>query len=281
MSGVRAPKTPITPEQIRECELYGVLLKSGLEPQALSDQCIQEKLFAAEDYYERMLGIVLGERRFFSDPAKRSPHPRIPQLSIPDYDPTRDIAEPSYDYPLALWAGERWAAIKLRHKPVIRIDNIFFTWAASVTIWQVPHEWIQVDRRGGTVNIIPASGPAVLISFSAYILTIIAGGRGLPHSILIDGAVGIPIDELCRDYAELLEAIRLRAMLSLLGPIGNIISLGGQNQSLSLDGLSHSRGYGGRWGAYSGYIELLMDREKQLNDHLRDKIRGPAVEFTA
>lgn len=279
MSVVRRPKTPLTPSSLRECELYGVLLKAVGEPAAFSDECLQSKLFAAEDAYEKELGIVLGERRVFSDAQRRVGH-RIPALRLDDFDPSTDISEAAYDYPRELWDNERWAGTKLRRRPLREIHRVIFTWAGSDHVWTVPREWVVTDRRGGTFNITPSSGPAVLISFSAYLMTVLAGGRGLPHSIYVDYSVGLTADELCTDHYDLLEGIRLWALLSVYGPIGNIISFGGMGQSLSLDGLSHSRSFGGRWGAYSGVIELAMERERQIRQLLKDRFKGVPVVFT-
>jgi len=275
---VRQPKTPITVNEIKETELYGVVARAVGEDNDLSNPAIMRKLYAAEDFYERDLQIRFGITRVFSDAESRVNHSDA-TLRITDFDPIRDISEPAYDYQTNLWSDDQWAMIKLRHRPIRSVTQMVFTWAGARRVWTVPADWVKPDRPYGTINLVPTSGAAVMMTFSAFILSVIAGGRGLPHSIFIDYTTGYSEQELCYHHNDLLDGIRLRALLLLGGIISNIATGGRQSSSLSLDGLSHSRGFGGKYGAYTGAIQIALEQEKEIRENWREKERGVVVEF--
>lgn len=275
---MRESKTGIKVEDLKGEELYGVLLKARGEQAVLPDDAIQRKLLAAEDFYERDLQIAFGDRRVFSDPQSRSNAGAPLQLS--DFSESADLTDPAYDYDQDLWGGNKWAMIKLRRRPVRSITQVVFTWTPREIIWKVPDDWIVVDRKGGTVQIKPASGPVMVLSLSSYLLSTVAGGRGLPHSVYIDYRTGITPAELEADHQDLLEGIRLRTVLALGGIITSIATPGGQTGgSLSLDGLSRSRNFGGKFGAYSGKFALAIEQEADIRQSWGTKEKGVAVAF--
>jgi len=274
----RSSKIALTAEDLRGSELYGLLVRARGEAGDYPATEIERKLFAAEDFFERDLGIRLRVTRVLSAPEERGSS-LDPVLAInPPFDPTVDLAEPGYDYEPDLWSAQRWALIKLRHGPVRQIDRVVFRWPGGTRIWQVPADYISMDRKG-SINIKPGNNPAML-SFNAYMLSIFAGGIGLPHSIVIDYQIGFTPQELDANEQDLVEAIRLRAVLLLGGVITQIASGGGlQSESIGTDGLSHSRGLGsGKWGVYSGVIEQAAAQEQAFRDAWKRKNRGvPAV----
>lgn len=274
----RASKTGIEIASIKAHDLYGVLLQARGESGPLSDLAIQQKLFAAEDFYERDCNLVLPVTRVFSAPAQRAAHPDA-TLRVADFDPLLDIAEPAYDYPVGHWDHDRWGLIQLRHRPIRSVTQLVFTWAGSTRVWQVPAAWIGTDAQFGTLQVTPVTGPAVLMSFSAYLLTVLAGGRGLPHAIIVDYVTGYTPEELAHRHQDLLEGIRLRAVLGLMGIMGTIMTGGVQSSSLGLDGLSRSRGFGGKWGAFSGRIELAVQTEQEIRNTWRQREHGLPVVF--
>lgn len=277
---MRESKTGIRIEDLKGHDLYGVLLRAQTEAAPLPDGVIEQKLFAAEDFYERDLNIRFGLARVFSAPEQRLGH-QDPLLRVPaDYDPLRDISEPAYDYPVGLWDGDRWALMQLRRRPVKKIDQIIFTWAGAQRVWRVPAEWIGLDRQFGTVQITPVTGPAVIMSFSHYLMTVIAGGRGLPHAILIDYRTGYTPEELAMHHQDLLEGVRLRTLLGLFGLLGTVVMPQGEaGVGLGLDGLSRSRSFGGRFGPYSARIELALAQEQEIREMWRGRQHGMVMEF--
>ena len=275
MSTERESKAGIDVEQLKCDELYGKLTTAAGEDLPYSDDNLLRKLYAAEDYYERDLNIRLQPTRVFSSPEKRTSGAGLdPSLRIDDFDPIRDLAEPAYDYDRQLWAESRWALIKLRHRPVKKINQVTFTWVGKQSIWKVPEDWIQADLKFGTINIVPTSGPVVTMAFSAWFLSVLAGGRGLPHSLFIDYETGFSEDELCYHHQDLLEGIRLRTLLSTFGLLSTIRSGGVSGDSIGIDGLSHTRSYGGRFGAYAGEIEMARENERAIRDNWRRREQG-------
>ena len=273
MATVRTSKTGIDVEDIKGAELYGVLLRAAGEAAPLDDSVILQKLFAAEDFYERDLQISFRQARVFSDAEGRATHPDL-SLRVTDFDETVDLSEPGYDYNNRLWDEERWAFIRVGYAPVRSVSQLVFTWPGAWKVWSVPHDWIRVGHRFGMIQIAPTSGQAVLMTFTAYILGVISGGRGLPQSIILDYTTGFTPELLEARHQDLLEGVRLRTLLSLGGIISTIRTGGQTGGSLGLDGLSESRTFGGKFGAYSALIELALEREKEVRDAWRHKEHG-------
>lgn len=273
----RTSKTGITVESIKASELYGVVGQAPGEAQPLSDLTILQKLYAAEDFYERDLVLRWNPTRVFSTPQTRAAHPD-PTLRVPDFNALQDLAEPAYDYPQDHWAYERHGYLKLRNRPIRSIERVVFTWAGAFPIWTVPAEWIQWDARAGSLNVVPTSGPNfTAMHFNAFLLQLLGGNRGLPHAIVVDYTVGFTPEELDWAHQDLLNGVRLLTLLLLGGIVSTIASGGGMSQALSIDGLSHSRGYGGKYGAYSGAMQLAIEQERQIRDSWRAKERGLAM----
>lgn len=279
----RQPKTPISINEFKQHELYGVVTFAANEQGALSDDAIVQKLAAAEDFYERSLQIRFQETRVFSDVWGRQ-HSTFPPGSIADlpddFDPINDLDEPAYDYATDFWGGDQWGKLFLNYRPIRDISQVFFAFPGTQPVWSVPLTWLRPDRKFGSFQIVPSSSVAVYATFNAYILGVLAGGRGLPQSIYVDYTVGFTPDELCTHHNDLLEGVRLHAMLATLGLVSTAANPGGvQSSSLSIDGLSRSRSWGGKWGAYSGKIELAIQREQDIRESWARKEKGIPLAF--
>jgi hypothetical protein len=270
----RTSKTGITVANLKASELYGMAGWAAGEAAPLSDQAIEQKLFAAEDFYERDLGIRFQPTRVLSAPENRATH-SDPSLRVTDFDPIQDISDPAYDYPRGLWEYERWGYLRLRNRPIRQIIQVVFTWGISIKVWRVPGDWIQPDRREGTINMVPTSGVEATLPFNAFLMSWLgAGSRGLPHSILIDYTVGFSPEDLAWHHQDLLNGVRQLTLLMLGGIVSVAASGGQQSVALSMDGLSHSRGFAGKYGAYSGPIMLALEQEKAVRESWRAKERG-------
>jgi hypothetical protein len=264
----RTSKTGITADQIKSVELYGKLIRGQGEAADFSDPAINDHLFTAEDFYERYLQIKLAPTRVFSNPQLRatSPDPAVKT----DFDPTKDIAEPAYDYQNSMFQHNRWSNIELNYRPVRSVTQCFF-WFPGTTIgasWRLANDWLRLDYKFGTQQIVPASGILLpMLSLNAYVIGALAGGRDVPQSIFIDYVVGFESEELQRDHYDLLRGIRLLALLLMFGLLTSVRSAGMTGRSLGLDGLSRSNSFGGKYGAYSGEIELAIANEKMLREN--------------
>jgi hypothetical protein len=265
----RPGKTPLRVEDVRNGELYGVLIQAAGEAKQIPDWFIANKLRAAEDWYEHTLNVFFGHRRIFSNPQARG-------IPTTDYD----IGVPALDYTRGLFNESRWGWIDLDYRPIVSIERLFFSYPGTgrAASYEVPVDWLQVKHKFGKVQIVPTHGAAVIAHFNAWVLSVLAGGRGLAQSIYVDYTAGLSNEELKRHHQDLLEGVLIRASLLCLPVLTNVISQGLGTRSLSMDGLSRSESFGsGKWGAYSGMIEQLQAREKEILDSWRDSERGPTL----
>ncbi len=279
-------KSPITVEEILSEELYGVVAHARGEAAPLDAKAIERKLRSAEDFYERDLGIRLKPTRVFSDVQARKHFPSGAGLHFseidPPFDPVADIEEPAYDYD----PGSRpWGETTLRYAPVVEIHRWVFAYPGTVPTFVVPPSWIKGDYKYGRFNLVPSSGTSVAFQFTGVAAAVATGHRAIPRSIFIDYTTGFGADVtqahgvLQAHHEDLLEGIRLRTLLLLGGIIINTRSGGATGGSLGLDGMSRSRNFGGKFGAYSGMLELALEREGEIRRDWKRQERGVALGF--
>lgn len=257
-------KTPLTVEAIRDSELYPILLKIGGQPEPLSESVIAQKLRAAEDYYERALEVRFCTSKVVSDPLGRG-------IAVDDYD----VEIPAFNFPECHTFGYT----ELPYRPIRDVTSAFFAYPNTSSIqpaFTVPHSWIRLDRRFGKLSFVPAGGLAIdTAKMSGLILSALSAGRSIPQVFFVDYTCGFTHRELSRDHNDLLEAIRLRAALLILGIASAIRNRGLGSESLSQDGESRSQSYqGGKFGPYSGTVELWMKAEAELVDNWKRQERG-------
>lgn len=268
-------KTGITPQEILSHELYGVLVRASAEPVSLPPEAIYNKIRAAEDSYEHGLNIFFEERRVVSDPTRRPG-------GVPLDPATYDHAEPAYHYPRDFFLAERHGHLDFRTRPVWSISQLFFAFngsAGKVFDFQrdgVPG-WALLDSKFGRLRLEPPINGAygAFGSHAGFLLHRVAGGAGVPNALYIDYVAGFGVARLKHDHMDLLEGVRLRTTLLLFGILGNVRSKGLASQSLSEDGLSRSQSAAsGKWGAYSGAVELAMQNEAAIFDSWKRSERG-------
>lgn len=248
-------KTPITVDDILAEDLYGLPIRARGEAGDLPPERIARALRAAEDFYERDLGIFLGLKRVKSDPIERGLDPS-----------TFDVADPAYDYESGMFTSDLWGRIDLNYRPVAQVDKLFFSYPGTgfTSLFDVPASWIRLDRKFGDLKIVPNTG-AALLAMSGYLLSVFAGGRSVPRSIFIDYTAGLDPDKMEDDHAELLEGIRMRTVLNLMPTIAAVRGGGAGSHSISQDGQSQSESFAqGKYGPYSGSVELLKERETEI-----------------
>lgn len=258
-------KTLLTVDDILQEDLYGILVRAAGEAADLPRTRIAQAIRAAEDFYERDLQVFFGVQRVASDPVERGLDPS-----------TYDRAEPAYDYEPELWDGRRWGRIDLNYRPVVSIDQVFFSYPGTgfAKMFQIPASWIRLDRKYGNFKIVPASG-AALMGLNGYLLSVFAGGRGVPRSIFIDYQTGIDPDTMADEHADLLEGLRYRTVLNLMGVLNVVRSSGVGSHSISQDGQSQSESFqSGKWGAYSGTVEMYQAQEKDIRNNWRQQEHG-------
>ena len=259
-------KTGLTAAAIRTSDLYGVAIQALEESAPFPDYAIEEHIRAAEDWYERELGIRFGRTRICCAAVERGLTPGD------DYDET----EAPYSFPPDFFAGDRWGFTQLRKKPVVSLDRVAFAFPhPAAIVFELNPQWLRLDQKNGCFNIIPSTGPTILLQYNSAMLSIIGGSFTLPQSIVIDYTIGFTQGELNSRYADLLRAIRLRASISMLPGLGTALNGGRTSSSLGLDGMSEGGGYiSGRYGPYSGIIEGALREEKEIRDSLMQSIHG-------
>jgi len=181
------------------------------------------------------------------------------------------------DYERDFFVEARWGWVYLDYRPIQSIERFFFSYpgTAFAQSYNVPVDWLQADPKFARVQIVPTHGEAIIASFNAWVLSVLAGGRGLPQSIYVDYTAGLSREKLLAEHQDLLELVRIRTTLGLFPALTNIRTGGLGSRSLSLDGLSRSESYGaGKWGAYSGVIEQYKEREKAIVKTWRESERG-------
>ena len=277
----RTTKTGITAAQIKGSDLYGKLIRANGEAADYPDGEILRKLYSAEDFYERSCQFKWQATRVFSSPQIRADAPD-PAVRVSDYDPTKDIAESAFEYDALMFRNNQWGEQQLGQRPVQSVQQCFF-WYPGAQVgssWRIPLDWLRLDYRYGTLQIVPASGAQMqLMSLNAYIASSVAGGRGMPASVFIDYTAGFTPDILEAQHQDLLEGVRLRTLLFLFGILSTVRSGGQTGGSLGLDGLSESKSFGGKYGAYAGEIELAKEFEAEVRETWMQAEQGPAVAF--
>lgn len=279
---MRTSKTGLTAAAIKGDELYGKLLRARGEPSDYPDDAIMRRVYAAEDFYERDLQIKFRPTRVFSNPHLRA-RSADPFVKVTDFDPAVDLSIPAFAYERGWFDDSRWGGVVLPHRPVISLDKVFY-WYPGTAIgssWKLDIEWLRLDDATGWVQVVPAQGTLMpLLALNAYILSSIAQARDIPQSFFVDYTTGFEAGVLEAQHQDLLEGVRLRALLLMAGILGTVLTGGRQSVSLGLDGLSKSGGYGGgRFGAYSGEIEAAVEREKEIRESWGQREHGVSVAF--
>lgn len=128
-------------------------------------------------------------------------------------------------------------------RPVLTVESISLRTPGSLMApFQVPDDWIQVDRVAQEILICPTSGAAVLGS-------LIGGGLGFgmfgsrsPNSVLITYTAGLGPAGLAK-WPQIRRILELRTVISLLGQVSLFINPSALS-NVSADGLSQSRSSG-------------------------------------
>lgn len=213
---------------------YLLGLPSSLrKPEDWSENYLLRKMRAAEDELERSLSCYYTPKRIVCEPAP-------PLVLGKDYD----IVEPAYDYSSQFYVGENWGGIRLRHYPVHAdpLPTVKFAYPnIDHRIFTVPPAWIRLYGPFGMIRLVPDS-ISIVASFSAFILSVLSGGQGVPQSIFVTYTAGFDgvneKEDLETDHNDLLELTKRLAVLNIISDAFMATST-----SNSADGLSQSNSY--------------------------------------
>lgn len=279
----RQSKTGITSQHLMEEELYGVLLKADGEAAAFPPAAIDRAIFAAEDFFERDLAIRFRTTPVYGDGfgRKMGSYPESPALSLaPEVSEVNAIFDRAYDYEAEFQSYDRWGEFALNYRPVRSIEQLLFALPGLGPVYEVPKRWLRVDHKFGKVQIVPSGNSQIATSvLSAFVLRLGTAGVTFPQSIIVDYQVGFTPEELEANHQDLLNGVRLRALLGLGGVITSTALPGGQTGgSLSIDGQSQSRNFG-KFGPHTGKILLAQQEEAAIRESWRRREKGLSVAF--
>lgn len=228
------------------------LIQAGrnyLPGQTLAREYVWNKLLAAEKDTAHRL-------RCFLEPTEVIPEgyadDEINGLATPW------VEEPAYDYNPDFFTGDRWGFLQARHRPIIRVSYFQFAYPnLQHGIFKVPVEWIRVDKKYGTINLVP-TGSYGAVPLNAYVLSAVGGGRTIPHMIQVRYTAGLA--NAANDYPDLVDLIKRTAVLHIVED-----AFQPQSASISADGLSEN---------LSLDLQKYRDSIDQGLDRLRDQIHG-------
>lgn len=215
-------------EEIRADNLV-MAAQNALGGASVSDDYLWEKIRAAEAEIGRTLRVPLVQTKFFSAPPS--------QEEIDALNGMPWVVESAYDYGQDFFRGDKWGFILTRNKPVASVERVRFVYPAPTSnIFDVPTDWIRVERKYGQIQFVPTS-TAYLAPLGAFLMSTLGGGRTIPFAIQVTYVAGL--ENAARDYPELLDAIKKQAVLKVIEdgflPQSGSISADGLSQSMSTD----------------------------------------------
>ena len=208
-----------------------LLAASGAMPSVtLADDYIWGKLRAAESEVAHTLRVPLGPTTFF--PLQPSAADTLALNGMPW------AIDPGYDYePASFSSGDKWGMLKMRNKPLISVSRVRFAYPGGPgSFYDLPLDWLRMDRKYGTVQFVPSS-TAFVAPLNAFVMQAIGNGRTIPLAIQVTYVAGL--ENAARDYPELLDVVMKTASLKIIEdaflPQSGSISADGLSQSMSND----------------------------------------------
>lgn len=195
----------------------------------VSDDYIWQKVLAAEADIGRELRVPLVPTQFFPE------KPTDQQLAaLPPGMPW--AIDPAYDYNPDFFRGERWGFILTRQKPIVEVQEVRFVYPdPSQGLFTLPLNWVRMDAKYGHIRFVPAS-QTFAAPLSAFLMQALGGGRTIPFMIQLTYRAGL--ENVARDFPDLLDAIKKKAVLKLVEdrflPQSGSISSDGLSQSISV-----------------------------------------------
>ena len=222
---------------------------SGVE---FSDDYLFDKLRAAEAYAQHSIRCYLAPTVIIPEEAPQS------EIDALEAAGTRYAQEAAYDYDPDFFSGDKWGFVVTKSRPIISVQSMRFYYPAPTQqIWEIPHEWIRLDRKYGHIRLIPQA-MSVSVPVAGFIMNALGGGKSIPFMIQIRYTAGIK--DVHAEYPDLVTAIKRLAVLNILKD-----SFTPQSGSISADGLSQS---------VSADLDKYQDAVDKTLDTVRDSLHG-------
>lgn len=227
---------------LRRDRLMQMLLTYAPEA-TVSDSYLLQKLNAATKFLEHKLRVFLTPREILPNTALQSEIDAVTQAG------NVVELEPAYDYNPDLFQGNTWGFEPLRKRPIISVHSMQFVYPTpNQTLFAIPNEWIRLDKKYGTLNLLPVTAPFTL-PLNAFILQALGGGRMVPNFLEIRYRAGL--ENVALDWPDILDLILKQTVLSV---VEDFYVPSGKSQSTSADGLSQSESIGLKMEDYEGII---------------------------
>lgn len=196
----------------------------------MGEDYLWDKLRAAESEIGHTLRVPLGPTTFFpSQPTQE----QIDALGGGAWG-----VDPGYDYsPEAFGFSDKWGMLKMRNKPLISVSRVRFAYpGGSGSSYDLPLDWLRMDKKYGTVQFVPSS-TAFVAPLNAFVMQAIGNGRTIPLAIQVTYVAGL--SNAAAEYPELLDVVMKKASLKIMEdaflPQSGSISADGLSQSMSVD----------------------------------------------
>lgn len=232
---------------------------SALPGVQLSDDYIYSKVLSAEADISTRLRVHL-------EPTVIVPFDALQaEIDALESAGTRWTQEPAYDYEQSFFIGDRWGYIVSLSRPIISVQSLRFVYPSVMNqVFEVPREWIRMDRKYGHIRLVPAT-QAFAAPLGAFLLSAMSGGRMVPFMIQLRYTAGL--ENVERDWPQIIDVIKKRAVVGMLSdaflPQSGSISADGLSQSMSVD-----------MEKYMESIDTMIDGGKGTNGGLVAAIHG-------
>ena len=212
-----------------------IRLGSRLGRTPLSDGYLLQQLLAAEREVERELRVFLVPRQIVPVGTPLTEVQALANAGCPM------VEEPGYAYDTGLFNG---MDLEVRHRPIIDVYRLWYTYQGEGTpagnntapLYDIPLDWIQMDRKYGRINLLPSS-TFTNLPLNTFLLSILGAGRDIPFGLKLRYSAGLV--DAKNDYPDLLNLIIRRAVISIMDdsflPQSGSISTDGMSRSLSQD----------------------------------------------
>ncbi len=222
-------------EAIKRDRLMQLAGRLGYGKEGLDDGYILENLLAAERLVERELRVFLVPRQIIPVGTPYAEVAALAQAGLPM------VEEPGYPYDTALFQG---MDLEVRNRPIIDVYRLWYAYqgesipapASVVSLYDIPLDWLQLDRKYGRINLLPSS-TFTNLPLNSFLLSVLGAGRDIPFGLKLRYSAGL--QDARQDYPDLIVLIKRRAVISIMDdfflPQSGSISGDGLSQSLSQD----------------------------------------------
>lgn len=191
----------------------------------LSDGYLLGQLQAAENEIALRLKVCLEATTVFPFTPTQA---QITALNNAPY-----VEEPGYDYDSGFFQDDRWGYIVTRRRPVISVIALNLVYPNPLTtVYEIPNDWIRLDKKYGHIRLVPASSTFVA-PLGAFIMQAIGGGGTIPGMIQLQYVTGY--QDVKAEMPAIVNVIYRLALLNIIEE-----NFEPSSQSISADGLSQS-----------------------------------------